>query len=221
MIMKTAKPIVVFDMDGVLVHERSSWRIIHEAVGTSNEHSFQAYIRGEIDDEEFMERDIRLWIDMGIVNISQIRELLDRVDLMSGFHHCFEALNERGVELAILSGGIDILADRLGKEGGFNLMMANGIEIDKEGRLTGSGILNVPLREKGSVLRSLIDRGGMIGPVIVVGDSAVDITMFENADLSIAFRPETEMVADKADIVVNEPDLSKVSDRIIGYLRES
>jgi cation transport ATPase len=45
--------------------------------------------------------------------------------------------------------------------------------------------------------------------------------MLENADLSIAFRPETEMVADKADIVVNEPDLSKVSDRIIGYLRES
>ena len=94
--MNHKRPIAVFDMDGVLVRQRSSWRIIHEAVGTSNEHSFRAYIRGEIDDEEFMERDIRLWIDKGVRKISQVKVLLEQADLMNGFHRCLKELKEIG-----------------------------------------------------------------------------------------------------------------------------
>lgn len=217
--MNVKKPIAVFDMDGVLVRERSSWRIIHESVGTSNEHSFQAYIRGEIDDEEFMEKDIGLWIDKGIRTISQIARLLDVVEPMEGFHRCFKELRGHGMELVLISGGIDKLADRLGEAGGFDHIMANGIEADNEGFLTGKGILRVPLREKGAVLRSILDGGVNFGPVVVVGDSMVDVSMFEQADLSIAFRPENDLVAGKADIVVDEPDLSNVSDRVIEYLK--
>lgn len=213
------KPIVVFDMDGVLVHQRSSWRIVHEMVGTSNEDSFQAYLLGEIDDEEFMERDIRLWKSKGVRKISQVIELLEKAVLMDGFHTCMKDLKDNGFELAILSGGIDLLAERLGKEGGFDHILANGIEADDDGVLTGNGILRVPLRDKGSALRSYLGERGEYGPIVAVGDSEVDITMFQTADLSIAFRPETEKVARNSDHVVNEADLSKVLESIVDRLK--
>ena len=217
--MTDRKPIAVFDMDGVLIRQRSSWRIVHEAVGTSNEHSFQAYIREEIDDEEFMKRDIALWMNKGILTISQIGELLDRAEPMEGFDPCLRDLKDNGVELAILSGGIDILARRLGERGGIDKIFANGIETDNEGGLTGKGILRVPLRDKGGILASLLKENEKYGPVVVIGDSPVDISMFGSADLSIAFRPDSGIVAEKADIIVNDPNLEMVSNIILEYLK--
>ena len=56
------RPLIVFDMDGVLVEERSSWRRIHNHLGTDNEDSFFAYMRGDINDLEFMAKDIKRWL---------------------------------------------------------------------------------------------------------------------------------------------------------------
>jgi phosphoserine phosphatase len=219
--MSESKPIAVFDMDGVLVHQRSSWRIVHDALGTSNEHSFQAYMRGDIDDEEFMLRDIDLWLKKGIRTISQVADILKKAVPVKGWEECFGDLKREGVELAILSGGIDILAEELGRKGDIDHIFANGIGSGSKGELTGRGILNVPLRNKGSVLRSFLKNRPEFGPVFAIGDSEVDITMFQVADLSIAFRPENERVSENADVVIDDPDLSRVSSLIIDHLKGS
>mgnify|MGYP005858767653 CR=1 FL=1 len=205
-------PLVVFDMDGVLVGPRSSWRIVHEHFGTSNEESFLAYMQGEIDDLEFMRRDIALWKDfMEEPGIGRINDVLDRVEPMKGFHKAMKDLRSAGFSLIIISGGLDLLADRLMELGGFNGSFANGISKGKDGQIDGEGILRVPLRDKGSVMKGL--KG--YGPIAAVGDSLVDIPMFRKADISIAFRPENEEVASSADHVVDEPDLTIVSDLIL------
>jgi phosphoserine phosphatase len=214
------RPLVVFDMDGVLVQNRSSWRVIHEAIGTSNEESFQAYIRGEIDDEEFMERDISLWKEKGIHDRSQLIDSLAEAKRVDGLMKCIRDLKIGGCEIAIISGGLDLLADRLGKELDIGHIEANGVEVREDGRLTGKGILKVPLRDKGSVLRSMVKDDNGFHPVIAVGDSAVDITMFEEADLSIAFNPESELVSGKADVTVTTYDLGTVSGIVLKWLEE-
>ncbi len=213
-------PLVVFDMDGVLIHNRSSWRIIHEAVGTSNEYSFQAYMKGEIDDLEFMRRDIDLWKKNGILLISQVEEILRPAVNMKGLIECMADLKDAGVDLAIISGGIDILADRMGNILNTSTVHANGIAYNEDRELTGEGILRVPLRDKGSVLRSIVDNDRRAGPVIAVGDSPVDITMFKEADLSIAFNPDSDLVSESADIVILEKDLKEVSRAILKWLKE-
>jgi len=53
--------LVVFDMDGVLADVESSWVYVHRHFGVNNDHSLFAYLRGEIDDLEFIRRDINLW----------------------------------------------------------------------------------------------------------------------------------------------------------------
>ena len=51
--------LILFDMDGVLVDTISSWSFIHQHYGLNNEASVKAYVKGEIDDSEFIRRDPR------------------------------------------------------------------------------------------------------------------------------------------------------------------
>ncbi|MGA1866179.1 MAG: HAD-IB family phosphatase [Thermoplasmatota archaeon] len=215
------KPLIVFDMDGVLVHERSSWRLVHDSLGTSNEMAFKAYMRGEIDDLEFMSKDIRLWMEKGLTRREDVSHILGSATLMDGFRRCTTTLSNMGTELAIISGGLDLLAERLGAIGNFDRCIANGLATRADGTLTGEGILRVPLRDKGSVLRNMFKNSGTYGPVVSIGDSPVDIPMFEPSDLSIAFRPENAEVEKAADIVVHRSDLGEVLDILIDHLQDS
>lgn len=209
MIMR--KLVTVFDMDGVLVPHRSSWRLVHEALGTDNEDSFRAYMKGDIDDLEFMERDIALWKNkVRRLDLPFLRNILDKVEPVRGFEECSSAMKEMGSSTLIISGGLDILADRLKTLGGFMEAHSNGVEADEKGVLTGRGVLRVPLRDKGSVLEGIRAREGGDTLFVIIGDSAVDISMFRKADLSIAFRPESKLVSRNADIVLEEPDLGLI-----------
>ena len=213
------KPLVVFDMDGVLIEHRSSWRMLHDALGTNNNDSYQAYMRGEIDDLEFMRRDIRRWLrSKPDMDIEFIRSIFDSQKRMNGFAEGIHRLKDSGAAVFILSGGIDVLANALCRVSGMDGSYANGVIFDDEGRLTGEGILRVPLRDKGWVLKDKILGSNEYGPIISVGDSHVDITMFENSDLSIAFRPESDPVSEAADITIRGSDLTPVIDVILEYL---
>jgi HAD superfamily PSPase-like hydrolase len=213
------RPLVAFDMDGVLVEERSSWRRIHHHLGTDNEDSFLAYMRGEIDDLEFMARDIKMWLQSRPeLNRTLMEEILYGSKRMMEFPDSLLSISGNGIETVILSGGIDILADQLAREGRIGSVLANGIEFDINGHLTGKGILRVPLRDKGSVLRKFIKERGPFYPVISVGDSHVDITMFEISDISIAFRPESKEVSDSSTITIDRGGLGEVERVIIEQL---
>lgn len=204
-------------MDGVLVEHRSSWRMLHDALGTDNEDSFRAYMRGEIDDLEFMRRDIERWLrSKPDLDIEFFRSIYDSQKRIDGFLEGIARLKGSGAAVYILSGGIDLLANALCGVSGMDGAHANGIMFDNEGKLTGEGILRVPLRDKGSVLKKLGSNG--FGPIISVGDSHVDITMFENSDLSIAFRPESDRVSEAADVTITGSDLTPVIDVILEYL---
>ena len=57
--------LVIFDMDGVLTDIVSSWKYIHDYFDTSNERSVNDYLKGKIDDMEFIRRDAVLWKENG------------------------------------------------------------------------------------------------------------------------------------------------------------
>ena len=204
--------LVVFDMEGVLADAESFWVFVHRRFGVNNDHSLEAYLRGEIDDLEFIRRDIQLWKAMDPdITQSRIQDILSDVPLMPGAEEAVKSLRERGIKTAIVSAGIDLLADRIADELGVDVDMANGLVTDNRGRLSGEGILRVRLTDKGDSVAEVASR--MCIPkedVVSVGNSQYDVTMFENSGFGIAFMPSDDHVRQKANAVVEEKDLKGI-----------
>lgn len=208
---KDVARLVVFDLDGVLVAGISSWVMVHDHFDVDNDVAYYAFCDGKIDDEEFMRRDVALWLQFGEQHIDDITAILDAVPLTKGAKKVLKYFQNRGYETAVISGGIDILADRVGRELGIDLVLSNGVEADTKGFLTGEGILRVSLRDKATPMKEIIDSMDIEPEFIVaVGNSNIDIPMFELADLSIGFNPDDEETRLKADHVVESDDLSDI-----------
>ena len=116
--------LVIFDMDGVLVDINSSWYHVHRKLNVDSSKNLQKYLAAEIDYSEFMRRDIRLW---GRCHIVDIRNMFSNVPLMNGAIATTRELKNRGYQLAILSAGISLLAERVQKELAIDYVFANKI----------------------------------------------------------------------------------------------
>lgn len=202
----------IFDMDGVLIEEVSSWVIIHDHFGVNNKRSVKDYIDGRIDDFEFMRRDIALWRrKRHPLHIDDMKEILNNATFMPGAEETFRRLKENGIKTAIVSGGLRCVAEPLAKRLGIDVVLANGLESDEKGYLTGEGILNVPLNDKGAVVRDLLKELGIKKEeAFAVGNSYIDVSMFREAGLGIAFNPDDDVVRKESDVVIEEKDLRRI-----------
>lgn len=204
--------LAVFDMDGTLTRTRSSWAYIHEWYGVDNEEAYRAFVNMEIDEKEFMRRDIALWrsVDPDMTRRDVIR-IMRSLPLVDGIQETVAALSYNGIKCVICSGGIDIAAKMIADEFGFDGYLADGLETDGEGRLTGEGIINVDLRDKGRSTRELIERYGTTPErTFAVGNSFTDISMFEECGMSIAFNPVDEYTEGAADHCVRSGNISDI-----------
>ncbi len=203
-------------MDGVLADTESSWTYVHRHFGVNNDHSLRAYLDGEIDDWEFIRRDIDLWRKKDpALSMDSVRRILADVPTMNGAEEAVAELRRRGIRTAIVSAGIDLLAQRLAVELEIDMFFANGFVADCAGRLTGEGVLNVRLAEKGEKVRmvaDLLDIGKE--EVVSVGNSRFDMPMFDASEIGIAFCPIDDEVREKADVVVEEKDLRAILESV-------
>lgn len=208
--------LVVFDMDGVLTDIESSWVYVHRHFGVNNDHSLFAYLRGEIDDLEFIRRDIALWrrLDPGVTD-RDIARILSDTPLMPGAERTVRILRAQGTRTAIVSAGIDLLAQRIASELGIDMFMANGFVTDASGRLSGEGVLRVRLTDKGDGVTEAAERLRIRKEdVVSVGNSKYDISMFRSSGKGIAFCPSDDEVRKAADAVVEEKDLSRILEKL-------
>jgi len=201
--------LVIFDMDGVLVDVESSWGWIHTYYGIDNWDTVQAYLGNKIDDNEFMNRDISLWKKKGMGK-KDLYDILAHVPLMPGARECLNVLRRHGIPTAIVSAGLDVLADRIAHELGINYVLANGIEI-QGGCLTGRGILRVSPRAKDDPIKTLCNEL-QIPPetVVSIGNSHFDIRMFQVTGKGIAFNPMDQDTQTAADVVITTKDLNLI-----------
>ena len=209
--------LVCFDMDGVLTRVRSSWCWIHECFGVDNECTYQAYINGEIDESEFMRRDIALWLAKDPkVNIRDIAVMFRDMPLIGGIQETVACLKDNGIRCVIISGGIDKAAEMIAREFGFDDFAADALETYDDGTLTGEGRLIVDLRDKGINVREMIARYGTSKErTVSIGNSFTDIRMFENSAMSIAFNATDPYTEEAATHIVRSDNLADVLEHIL------
>jgi phosphoserine phosphatase len=210
--------LVAFDMDGVLVNYESSWTWVHDHFGVRSEESIKAFVKGEIDDMEFMRRDISLWRNKRPeLCLSDIDEILEPLPIIEGVQKTIDELKWHGIKTVIVSGGLDVVASKLAKRYGFDDWAANGFACDTSGRLTGEGVLRVELGNKRHSVEKFSSIYGVDREHICsVGNSFIDVSMFEASKLKIAFNPIDEYVAHRANVVVRSNDLSDILPFILG-----
>jgi len=196
----------VFDVDGTLVGAES-WTYFHKALGTWSEARRYAelYRRGRITYHEWAQLDAGLWRG---VPVSLMEELAEEVPLVPGAVETFKSLRAAGVELVLLSCGLDVMVRRVAKELGVGIYVANQLVVNEEGRLTGQAVVNVSLNGKLPVLKRLL-AGISVEPeaCFAVGDDESMIPIFRAVGLGIAFNPREPEVAEAAHVVVEGHDL--------------
>ena len=214
--------LVCFDMDGTLTKLRSSWCWVHSCFEVDNEPAYQAFCNGEIDEPEFMRRDIALWTNKNPdVTIRDIAVLFRDMPLIGGIQETIACLKANGIRTVIISGGIDLAAKMLANEFGFDDYIADEVLSYEDGRLTGEGKMNVDLRDKGINVRQYIEKyGTTMERTVSVGNSFTDIPMFKNSGMSIAFNPTDPYTQEAATHTIFSENIADILDFIMEQDKE-
>ena len=209
--------LVVFDMDGTLLQPRSSWAQIHDHFGTDNTEMLQLYINHKITDEEFVKADIELWNSNSkkTVNEEYINSIMDKIKPLKGAEILIKELHKKKIKTVILSGGIQYLADRWMNKWNMDYALANELIDDDKGNLT--AIINSSGHNKGPMMDKIIKKYNYKkNQVAAVGDTIVDIPMFDRAGLAIAVNTDDKKVIEKADYHL-KGDLRELKNLIINW----
>lgn len=209
--------LVCFDMDGVLIPIRSSWYWIHQCLEIENEDAYNAYINKEIDQLEFMRRDISLWTSVKPdMCVNDLIKFFKDVPLINGIQETIACLKANGIRCVIVSGGIDLAAKMIATEFGFDDYIADEICSHENGCLTGEGKRNVDLSNKGiNVLEFIKKYNTTPERTVSIGNSYTDITMFENSGMSIAFNPTDIYTEEAATHTLRTDNISDILEFIL------
>ncbi len=187
--------LAVFDLDGVLVEESSSWGYLHRVFGTY-EHArkanyAKAFEEGLITYSEWMRLDLELVVrERGAVYCRDVEEAFERVRIAEGAREVVNHLRERSVKTAIVSAGIDFLATRVARDLGIDEVYANRLLCDSEGRLVPRGVEVVNPLRKGEVVEEIARRHGVyLRETMYVGDSAWDCSALRTVGLPVVLGP--------------------------------
>ena len=203
--------LVVFDMDGTLLKPRSCWAYIHEHFGTDNSEMLKLYIERKISDQDFVKEDLKLWQNSTkeTVNEKYINSVLDEIEPIEGAKELVDTLHQMGLITVIISGGIQYLADKWAKKWNMKKALANELIDDENEAL--KAIINVRGNTKGPVMKSLLNEMKINqNEVISIGDTVVDLPLFERSLFSIAVNTEDPRVIEKANYHHRSINLSEL-----------
>jgi len=207
--------LVVFDLDNVIIDGEAIDEIgklanVEEDIAEITEKAMQ----GEIDFETSIKDRVQL---LEGTSIEEIEKVADDLPLMAGAEETINCLKEKDVDVAIISGSFDVVAEKVKDKLGVSTVYTNSFTVE-DGKLTGEVTGPLVSGSKLDVLKDHVEQAGLtLDEVVAVGDGANDISMIESAGCGIAFNAK-DSVKEIADIVVEEKDLCKVLDEILNQL---
>ena len=207
--------LVVFDLDNVIIDGEAIDEIgklanVEDEIAEITEKAMQ----GEIDFETSIKDRVQL---LEGISIEDIEKVADELPLMDGASETIARLKDEDIDVAIISGSFDVVADKIKEKLGIDAVYTNSFTVE-DGKLTGEVTGPLVSGSKLDVLKDLIENAGIsLEEVVAVGDGANDISMIESAGCGIAFNAK-DSVKEIADIIVDEKDLTKVLDEILNQI---
>jgi phosphoserine phosphatase len=201
--------LVVFDVDGTLTRHSSIWWRIHELFGTTEKGKlyYDQYFTGEITYDQWADLDAGLWKGKPV---SRVMEDVRAAKLVPGAIETVQALKDHGIVTAILSGGLDIMADDIASRVGIGYVLTNKLH-HSDGILTGTVDNLVAWGGKAKEIGKINEHYGVpLEETAFIGDGRNDVSVFSIVGLSVAYNPEHPDVADAADVVILEEDLRAI-----------
>ena len=207
--------LVVFDLDNVIIDGEAIDEIgklanVEEDIAEITEKAMQ----GEIDFETSIKDRVQL---LEGTSIEDIEKVADDLPLMPGAEETITCLKDKDVDVAIISGSFDVVAEKIKDKLGVDAVYTNSFTVE-DGKLTGEVTGPLVSGTKLDVLKDHVEEAGItLDEVVAVGDGANDISMIESAGCGIAFNAK-DSVKEIADVVVEEKDLCKVLCEILNQL---
>lgn len=205
--------LAVLDVDGTLKQAESPYQFLHRRLGCAPlavENRTLALSK-QISYGEWLRRDVALWTGQPV---AKVRCLLNENPFVPGAPELLRALKFSGVTVALVSAGFTLNTDPIVAEYGVDYVLANEL-VEADGVLTGAAVNHVPEGAKGAFARDLARRLGVAADeMLAVGDTAVDLELFECAGVRVAVNPASPQLAALADVVF-EPDLRGAVDWLI------
>ena len=207
--------LVVFDLDNVIIDGEAIDEIgklanVEDKIAKITEKAMQ----GEIDFETSIKDRVQL---LEGTSIEDIEKVADELPLMDGASETIARLKDEDIDVAIISGSFDVVADKIKEKLGIDAVYTNSFTVE-DGKLTGEVTGPLVSGTKLDVLNDHVENAGIsLEDVVAVGDGANDISMIESAGCGIAFNAK-DSVKEIADVVVDEKDLTKVLDEILNQI---
>lgn len=201
------KSLLIADMDSTMItveciDELADYAGIKPQIAAITERA----MRGELDFRAALDERVACLAGLSEGVIAQC--LNERVHIMSGAKTLIRTMKAQGAKTVLISGGFTRFAEPVAAEIGFDVVVANTLEIS-DSALTGRVL--PPIIDSSAKLAQLnleVDGLGIEhAATLAVGDGANDIPMLEAAGLGIAYHAHPKAVA-AADAAVQYGDLT-------------
>ncbi|VFJ15424.1 phosphoserine phosphatase SerB [Candidatus Nitrosocosmicus franklandus] len=197
--------LVIFDVEGVLLNAEYL-PVLARLLGPEKEQEIwditNKGIRGEINWEDGLKERVHA---LKGIEYAQAHQIAQNLEIMPGARELCAFLKGLGWKLVAVSGGFDIITDRLHTELQIDKIFSNDL-IFRNGKLYDVDI-RVTSDKSASVKKYVEENGFSKDEVIVVVDGANDLKLFNLSSFTIGFCP-VDIIRDKADVVIDKKDLS-------------
>ena len=176
------KGLVIFDLDGTLVEDKSSWRLIYErySLEVASDKNFSEFEAGKVTYKELVRKTL---VDLKIAGAvsKDIGELFSKPTVVPYALEIIQELHQMGFKVAIISAGVCNLVRQVANTLGVDLYFCNEIVFDQDGRISAINV-NVDPTKKGEIVERLQAEFNLIPErTVAVGDHQMDASMFSKA----------------------------------------
>ena len=204
---RSPKRLLISDMDSTIITTECIDELADLAgVGAKVAAITRRAMNGEIDFTKSLVARAR-WLE-GLPATAYDEVYRERVHLMPGAATLVRTMRARGAYTALVSGGFAPIAERVQRAVGFDLAVANRLEV-VDGRLTGRVLepIQGPETKLETLLQLSDSRGLDTEDAVAVGDGANDLPLLGAAGLGVAFRAHGH-VAKAAQITIVHGNLT-------------
>lgn len=208
--------LVTFDLDDTLI-KQNSWVALNRALGvdeTEDNRLYTLYDSRKMTYDEWTSELLAHYKKSGKANRVHITQTLTQYTFTLGAEECVGRIRDAGIECALISGSIDIVANHVAAKLGIqNVFACTRLAFDEHDELVSVEHSGDEHTAKTEYLKRLIkERGIEPRECACIGDGANDKEMFELTGRGITF-PGSPIASDAWKVV---DSLSEIPNLIVG-----